>query len=222
MSEHMSVAEAAERLGLREDEVRARLQVGLLRGVEVDGEQRVDALSVLEALRRDLSRAMDQVQARPAPTGSIVVAMVLPMALALWMMASMVLLLSLRDGAPFVPPGAWLVGSWAGLAGLAALARADGQLQTVNGLGVTLYGRRPEARGPVGTAWLVAVGVPLAPVRSYVVHDAVEHEPEIMSRSTSYRLEALDGLCWPQVAPVLAGVWGALLLASAAFVGAFG
>jgi hypothetical protein len=213
----LSVAEAAEKLGCSEAEVRARVSAGLLQAEQVDGELRVATLSVLEEVGRSLSAQMGAAQSR---RGSVLVAILVPVSLMMLLIFTLVYLMLLADGQGFipVPPLVYLALLWGSLAGLAALARWDGDLQAVNGLGVTLYGRRQTERGVVGTAWLVVLLVPVAPVRSYLVRSEQKLDSSPMSRRTVYQLEPLEALYWPVVAPTLAAVWTALGVAAAIMV----
>jgi hypothetical protein len=225
MPDALSIEDAARRLSTTPADIRARLADGRLTAVEVDGETRVDFASVIAALADDLSSSLDALSgavakeppaSRAQAAGSIAAAVVIPVALVLWALFAGVEVLALGDDPASAPlPGwAFVLGTAALLGGLAAWARADGQLGTTNGIGVALYGRRATDRGTVGTTWLVLFMVPLVPLRSYVVHDA-QTDARPMIRTTRYRLSPHDGLCWPQVLPVVVGVWTALAGAAA-------
>lgn len=228
MADHLSIEEAAERLSTTPDDIRARLADGRLEAVEVDGETRVDTVSVITALTEslssslgDLSRTLEQGEATPsASAGSVLAAVGIPLLLVLWALFAGVEMLFLADDPAEAPVPAWafLVGSAVLLAALAAWARSDGQLGTSNGAGVTLHGRRETEAGTVGTAWLVLFLIPLVSIRSYVVHDAQTHVDNPMVRTTRYSLSDHDGLCWPQVLPMFLGVWGGLGALGAWFV----
>jgi excisionase family DNA binding protein len=210
----LSVAEAAERLRCGEAEVHELLRAGRLRGEEAGGELRIDTLSVIEELGRRLSQTIERVPQAPASSGgSVWAAVLVPVGLVLLALFSLVYLMLLADGldAVPVPPLVFAVGFVGVLGGLAALARSEGSLHTFNGIGVQLLGRRQTPRGVVGTSWLTAFMVPLVPLRSYLVHAEQELAPEIGSRTTQFQLEALEGLCWPQVLPVWIGVWAVLV-----------
>lgn len=223
MADHMSVAEAAERLGISEEEVGARIAAGRLRAAEGEGDEvRVDTMSVIEDMTRSLSETIAKIGETPPPpsskAGGWVGDLVIKMVLLLWVLAYGVELLSLADDNAMVDPWLFFPGSALLLAGLGAWARAIGELGTTNGVGVTIYGRRQTEKGEVGTAWLVALMVPLVPLRSYVVHSAEETVANPIVRTTSYRLSAYDGLCWPQVVPIFVGVWAGIAALSAWFV----
>lgn len=219
MSDSMSIAEAAKRLSISEEEVEARLASGRLRGVEVDRERRVDTASVVQEMTRALSDSLKRLEhasaaAPSAKGGGWVATMVIQLALMLWALALAVLAFSLAGTEGIMHPALFMGGSVIFLVLLGLWERATEEIGTTNGFGVSLYGRRsvsgPAPATKVGTTWLVALMVPLVPLRSHFIHAEEEGEASPFGRSTRYRLSPFRGLCWPQVLPVLLVVWGGL------------
>lgn len=203
----MTFEEAAEKLGTDVAGVRALVAGGRLRR-EGEGVDPMSVLQVMTSQLSDLSLKMSARDERP-----LVVAVVVPVALVLFVLFYFVFLFSAADANPIVPPLAMvpITAGWLGATG--ALARWGGGLGTTNGMGVALYGRRETSTGVVGTAWLTALFVPLVPLRSYRVLQEVAHDRTLQGAATSYRL-ADAPLCWPQVLPILAGVWGFVAVAN--------
>lgn len=206
----MTIDEAAERLSTDAAGVRKLLAEGRLRSGA--GSDEIDPLSVIEVLATRISEAT--LMATAADRQPFVAALGVPMSLLLWVLFGFVFLFGLADGQPIVHPAAMAAITAAWLGATAALARWGGGLGTMNGLGVAIYGRRDSPAGKVGTAWLVAMFVPLVPLRSYVVLQEVEHERTMHGGGTSYRL-ADAPLCWPQIVPIFVGVWAAIAAVTA-------
>jgi hypothetical protein len=54
--------------------------------------------------------------------------------------------------------------------------------------------------------------VPLLPIRSYVILEASEPKSNVVGtiQTKKYRLRPLGRMYWPQILPVVAGVWAGL------------
>ena len=200
----MTREEAAEKLGTDVAGVDAMLAAGRLRQ-EAGG---IDPLSVLQVMTGQLADLNLKMTARDEQP--FVVALGVPLSLVLFLLFYFVFLFGAADANPIVPLWAMVPISAGWLGATAALARWGGGLGTMNGMGVSLYGRRATPEGPVGTAWLTALFVPLVPLRSYRVLQEVEHDRTFSGQATSYRLAEVP-LCWPQVVPVFVGVWAGLV-----------
>lgn len=225
MSPGVSLEEAAERLQIPVDQVRDLIAAGALKTTGSGDELRVtpDSLLVymMQRISSDMAKITANATAKPRILG-VVADIMLPVTIALWFMAACVEVFSLRDGKPILPvPAAiavllvvlgiaWLLG-W----------RAD-DISSVNGLGTALYGKRMTPEGRVGTQWLTLVSVPLLPIRSYVILESSEEKSNWVGsiQTKKYRLRPLGRLYWPQVLPVLAGVWAGIagLIALALYV----
>lgn len=207
----MTLEDAAEKLGTDVAGVKRLLDEGRLRR-EGDGIDPISVLQVMTDQLSDLNLKMSATDQQP-----FLVAVGVPMSLVLFMLFFFVFLFSAADANPIVPPLAMIpiTAAWIGATG--ALARWGGGLGTMNGMGISLYGRRDHAQGKVATAWLTVLFVPLVPLRSYLVLQEVEHERTMRGSATSYRLAETD-FCWPQVLPILVGVWAGLIALTTWFV----
>ena len=146
----------------------------------------------------------------------------LPLVLGMWFLACCVEVFSLRGHKPIAPvPGAIAVlGAVLGLAWW--MGRTADEFNSMNGLGTTLYGSKETPEGRVGTQWIIIAGVPILPVRSYVILSGGEETANWSGaiRTKMFRLRTLDGVYWPQALPILVGVWAALAgLVTLAIVG---
>lgn len=203
-----SLEESAERLSITVDQVRDLIAAGALQTTGSGDDLRVTPESLLIYMMSRISSDLKKINARPRPL-SVAADIMLPVTIALWFMALSAEVFSLRDGRPMVPlPAAIAV--LAAVLGIAWLLgwRAD-DISSVNGLGTELYGRRMTPEGRVGTQWLTFVSVPLLPIRSYVILEASESKSNWVGtiQTKKYRLRPLGRIYWPQVIPVLAGVW---------------
>jgi hypothetical protein len=85
------------------------------------------------------------------------------------------------------------------------LARTQHKLLTVDGVGMRLYGSEPVPNSEqyVSTKWLVLPGVPLIPVRSYMV---IADGNGPLNQKT-YKLQPLDKINWTQVKETIRKSW---------------
>lgn len=207
----ISIEEAADTLKLKADQVRDLIAAGALKATGSGAEQRVTQESLMLYMVSRLASDVRKVTERPS-RGSVVSGALLPLVLVMWFMAACVEVFSLRDGKPIVPT---LIAVPV-LAGVLALtwwmARNADDFSSTNGAGTTLYGKRMTPEGRVGTQWLIFAGIPLLPVRSYVILEAGEEKTNWSGaiRNTQYRLRSLGRVYWPQALPILAGVWAGL------------
>ncbi|MEM9695732.1 MAG: hypothetical protein AAGA56_24530 [Myxococcota bacterium] len=213
----VTVAEAGEHLGVNANDVENLLAAGALRRAGGTEEAPLIALdSVLEHLSSQLGASAQQLSGRTHDDrpGGALGSVALTLLLLLWTLAFAVELISAKDGAIIMPLPLFAGITLVVMAASRWLALRQPEMGSVNGLGTTLYGRRRTDEGFVATEWVVALAVPLVPLRSYVLLE--KGEPEAIafrSRQTSYLLRRRDGLHWPQAGPVIALVWGALITA---------
>jgi hypothetical protein len=116
---------------------------------------------------------------------------------------------SIREGKIIVPVPAAIVILTVALALAWWMARQTDDFSSVNGVGTALRGRRLTPEGRVGTQWVVFTGIPLVPVRSYVILEehAQDHTIVAAPRVTRLQVRPLGRMYWPQVLPTLAAVW---------------
>jgi hypothetical protein len=74
------------------------------------------------------------------------------------------------------------------------MARADKHMSTYNGFGTKMFGRSETSEGYISTKWLVALFIPLVPVRSYHVF-----QEWVRANRTTYEMVPLEEIAWDQV-----------------------
>jgi hypothetical protein len=216
-----TLADAAEKLSLSVDQVRDLIAAGALKVTGSGDDPRVTPESLVVYRMSRVSSDLERFSKRPRAL-AVAADILLPLTIALWFMAASAEVYSLREENPIVPlPAAVAVlGALLGLAWLLAW-KADG-ISSTNGMGTELFGRRMTSEGRVGTQWLTLVSIPLLPVRSYVILEIGETKSNwVGTRETKhYRLRPLGRMYWPQVLPILAGVWAGVagLVALALFL----
>lgn len=211
----MTIDEVAKILKISPGQVQALIDGGQLTATQPAPELLIDPVSVMEHLSRGLRD--ESLKLAPKQQEPLAAAMLVPLSLVTWTIFAFVMLFSTGDGEPIVAPALFGAASAAWIGATGWLAHWGGGLSTTNGMGVTLYGRRKSERGPIATAYLVLMMLPLVPLRSFIVHNEVEHEPDFRSRQTSYQLEQVP-LCWPQAAPTTLGAWLLLAAGAAAWI----
>lgn len=206
-----TVEEAAAQLSLQPDEVRDLIAAGALEVTGSGDALRIKPESLLIYLMSRLSEDLRRATARPRPL-AIARDTLLPVVVALWFMGACVEVFSLRDGKPVAPVPAAIAVLGAVLALAWCLARRADDIVSTQGVGTALYGRRMTPQGRVGTQWLIFGGVPLLPVRSYVILEAAKpgagHNGAVQGKQP--RLRALEHVYWPQVLPVLGAAWAGI------------
>jgi excisionase family DNA binding protein len=207
-----SLEEAAERLSVSVEQVRDLIAAGTLKTTGSGEDLRVTPDSLLVYMMSRISADLDRINAPRPGILSVAADILLPVTITLWFMAACAEVFSLRDGKPIVslPVATAVLLAMLGIAwGLAW--RADG-ISSVNGVGTALYGRRMTPEGRVGTQWMTFASVPLLPIRSYVILEASEPKSNWVGtiQTTKYRLRPLGRMYWPQILPVVAGVWAGL------------
>jgi hypothetical protein len=206
-----TIEDAAAELKIPPDQVRDLIAAGVLTATGEGDALQVTKQSVVMYM---LSRATADIRkiTEPARPVAVASAAFLPLLLGMWFMAACVEVFSLQAHKPIVPAPAAVAVLGAVLALCWWLALQADEFSSAQGLGTTLYGRRMTPEGRVGTQWLILAGVPLLPLRSYVILEAGEPTANWsgMIRKTNYRLRALGRVYWPQALPVLGGVWAAL------------
>lgn len=217
-SQGYTVEDAASRLGIKPDEVHGLIAAGALQASGSGDALRVTDESVVMYMMARASSMMARGSARPGPL-AIAGDILLPLLLTLWFMAAVAEVYSLRGGKVIVPVPAAVAVLAAVLGFSWWLARQATDFSSVRGVGTALYGRRVTHSGRIGTQWVTFGGVPLLPVRSYVVLEAGVPSREWIGsvQTTKFRLRPLPGIHWPQALPVLGGVWAgvAVLIALA-------
>jgi len=209
----ISVKEASERLRVTEQEIQRLVESGLLRTIDGDSD-RIDVVSVIEHLGRQMSAAASSLKGAEAPSpGGVIGAMLIPLVLVLLTLAVFVEIFSLRDNNALIPHYLFPIVIPAALLWLRWLAQRQPDFSTANGMGVSLYGDKTTDEGRIGTAWVVCLMVPLVPVDSYIIVERGTEDVRVAQRTKNYILRKRAGLYWPQVVPVLAGVWAGLGLA---------
>lgn len=204
----VTLEEAAQKLGVSIEDVRGLVAAGELAAHPGAPTARVTSLSVLLYLTKQV-RVVTEPFTRPRPSAVLEVlgAMGVNLLLVLWALGTLVEAFSLRAHKPLVPPLAVVAASVV-MVGLAALlASRQSALSSTNGVGTTLYGRRRTEHGDVGTAWLIFGGLPLVPLRSYIILEKHDEESDIVFQKKSYVLRALPAIHWPQAAPLLLLGW---------------
>ncbi|MBK8258127.1 MAG: helix-turn-helix domain-containing protein [Polyangiaceae bacterium] len=212
----LSIQEVADRLKLPTDQVMGLVESGDLKSIRTNDEVRIAVDSFVIYMMRRASSDIDKYNAPRDRVGEITSAF-LPLTLGGWFLATCVMVFSIRGGKPIFPVhlavgvlGGWLLGAWW------MATRAHG-FHAVNGLGTTIYGNTSSPMGRVGTQWLILAGLPLLPIRSYVILEATDEKPNWVGtiREKSYRLRNVKGIYWRQAAPLMIAVW----LGVAALVG---
>ena len=208
------VEHVAELLKLPPDEVLALVDAGALEAAP-DDPTRITQVSAL-------TYAMDRARASIAsitapPKRSIVVDVLVPVLLVLGLLTTFVEAFSIGDGAAIVPVPMFVIGVAVGIAAIRALASRQDGFHATNGFGVTLYGDRRTAQGRIGTSFVVVVGVPIVPLRSWVILEKGDEHQNWSGaiRGREYLLRPLPSLHWAQAAPYLIGGWTLLLAAFA-------
>lgn len=216
----LSLREVAQRLDLRTDQVLGLVESGDLKSIETPLGVRITMDSFAVYMMNRASSDIDKYNAPRDRVGEITSAF-LPLTLGGWFLASCVVVFSIRSGKPIFALnlavgvlGLWLLGAWW------MGTRAQG-FHAVNGLGTTLYGNASTPMGRVGTQWLVVAGVPLLPIRSYVILEERDEKPNWVGtiREKSYRLRNIKGIYWRQAAPLMIAVWLGLAALVAAAIG---
>jgi hypothetical protein len=75
------------------------------------------------------------------------------------------------------------------------LARIDKYAATFDGFGTKMFGNNDTSKGYIATKWIVAMNVPMLPVRSYEVMP--DEFPDATSRK--FDIAPLDDIAWDQV-----------------------
>lgn len=207
----LTLEEAASQLTLTVEQVRDLIAAGALQVVEGEAGPRVTADSMLIYRANLLTASLKRLTRRPS-TFAIASEILLPLVLVLWFMAACAEVFSLRDHKPIVAVPTAIAALTLTLAVAWWLARQTEGFTLVKGTGTTLYGRRMTPTGRVGTQYVVFAGVPLLPLRSYVILEASEEKANWsgMIRTRNYHLRVLDRIYWRQALPVLLGVWAGL------------
>lgn len=203
--------EAAAHLSLQPEQVRDLIAAGALEVTGSGDDLRIKPESLLAYMMSRASEDVRRATARPRPL-AIARDTLLPVIVALWFMGACVEVFSLRDGKPVAPVPAAIAALGAVLALAWWLARRADDIVSTQGVGTALYGRRMTPRGRVGTQWLVFCGVPLLPVRSYVILEPGKpgdgHGGAIGAAPP--RLRPLERIHWPQALPVLGAAWAGI------------
>ena len=219
-----TVEEAARILSMSPQEVRVLIAGGTLaraRESSVDGssrsgEVRVTAISVALCLSKDPATSKPATEGMrrtgaPETLGQKAVEallqLVVNLLLIVWELAGGVEVFSLRGGKPILPVPAFGAAWLSVLVFAASLASLEREFSSTNLMGTTLYGRHRTEHGDVGTKWLIVLGLPLVPIRSYVILEERDVEHNAIFRRKNYFLRALPGIHWPQALPLLALGW---------------
>ena len=85
-------------------------------------------------------------------------------------------------------------------------------MKTFNGIGTTLYGKSEEFPDGsfISTEWFVFANIPIIPLSSYRVYEALPVERSLTSSRTEYQLKKIP-IYWKQVLKIFAFVWGSIL-----------
>lgn len=207
-SEWLSITEAATQLKLSPEQVHDLIAAGEL---ETTGQGEALQVLPLGVAVYVLKRAGSHLQQIHRPTSALTTAcgILLPPLIGLWFMAVCAEVFSIREGKIIVPVPAAIVILTVALALAWWMARQTDDFSSVNGVGTALRGRRLTPEGRVGTQWVVFTGIPLVPVRSYVILEehAQDHTIVAAPRVTRLQVRPLGRMYWPQVLPTLAAVW---------------
>lgn len=215
----MTVEAVAKDLKVTPDEVRGLIAAGALKTTGSGDDLRVTPDSLLIYMTSRLKADLSQVMKRPSGL-SIFCSAMLPIVMVLWFLAACVEVFSIRDRKPIAPVPYAVVVLGLTLAIAWWMGRQSDDFSSTNGVGTTLYGKRETPEGRVGTQWLIFAGVPLLPIRSYVILEAAAETANWSGaiRSRKYRLRSMDRIYWPQALPLMAAVWAGLGAVIAAFV----
>lgn len=214
-----TVEETAEKLSIPVEQVRDLIAAGALTTTGDGPALRVTPDSLLLYMTSRLTSDLKRLTQRPSAASAASSAF-LPLVLGMWFLAACVMVFSVRGGEPIVPL-VYAIPVLAAVLGLGfRMARASHDFHSMNGCGTTLYGRRLTPEGRIGTAWMIFAGVPLLPVRSYVILEATDEKANWsgMIRQRSFRLRSLPRIHWPQALPLLLAVWAGLAALVAAAV----
>ena len=203
-----SIEGVAAQLSLSPDQVRDLIAAGALKTTGSGDALLVTPESLVLYMLSRITSQMDKTLARPSG-GAVARSALLPLVVHLWFLAACVEVFSLRGKHPIAPLPAVALVLGAVLALAWWMARKSHDFSSTNGMGTTFHGRRMTPLGRVGTQWLTLVGIPLLPVRSYVILEAGDEKANWSGaiRTVQYRLRSLDGVHWPQALPILVGVW---------------
>lgn len=210
-------AEAAQRLSLDEAGLQRLIDAGAVRTTPDGAFVTVESLLVhlSSRVRTSLASLDEKMGGKPRAPGGLGGLLLMKALLTLGFLGAMVELFSIQDDNTIVPLPGFFLGIAVVVGVCTWLARRQPDFSTTNGFGVTLYGKKKTPEGQVGTSWLVAAMIPLAPVRSFVILEegAETADGGGAMRTRSYMTRPLPGIFWPQAAPVMVVAWAGIVLA---------
>lgn len=213
----MPRADALALLAIDEATLEQLVAAGVIRA-SPDGAW-IDQVSAISHMAGRLGATVRAVSARTESSWlNAIEGFVLPLLVFSAWFGSIVQLWAWRDGDPILHPAVFFAGIAGVLAASAWLARRQHDLHSINGFGTSMYGRSRGPDGLIGTAWVVAMMVPLVPYASFVLLESSEETRDATGSRQSLMLRQRPGIHWPQASRWMLASWTALLGAGALLV----